>query len=79
MNSGKCELCGDKGPTIMSMFNTDEICLTCKSAEMERPDYGEAVAKDLEEYAGRMHTYGCRPEQVDSVLVMATAYREGKV
>ena len=32
--------------TIVSMFNTEEICLACKKAERERPDY--AAARDAE-------------------------------
>jgi hypothetical protein len=32
---------------IMSMFNTDEICLDCKRAEEQRPDYKDAVAADV--------------------------------
>jgi hypothetical protein len=32
--------------TIMSMFNTEEICLDCKEAEQQRPDYADAVAAD---------------------------------
>lgn len=42
-----CDRCGK--PTnvhIMSMFNTDELCLDCKEAEKQRPDYKDAVAAD---------------------------------
>jgi hypothetical protein len=31
---------------IMSMFNTDEICMECKDKEEQRPDYKEAVEAD---------------------------------
>ena len=29
--------------TIMSMFNTDVICMECKKKEEQRPDYRKAV------------------------------------
>jgi hypothetical protein len=32
--------------TIMSMFNTEEICMECKEAEKQRPDYDAAVKAD---------------------------------
>jgi hypothetical protein len=42
-----CNRCG-KGTDvhIMSMFNTEEICMDCKAAEEMRPDYKDAVATD---------------------------------
>ena len=43
-----CDRCGgslDKGRT-MSVFNTDCICMQCKHAETQRPDY--AAARDAE-------------------------------
>ncbi len=47
----KCERCGKDTPaTIMSMFNTQMICVgspdSCKAQEEQRPDYREAVAAD---------------------------------
>lgn len=42
-----CERCGNPTVvTIMSMFNTQTICMDCKAAEEQRPDYREAVAAD---------------------------------
>lgn len=35
--------------TIMSMFNTQIICMKCKGAERQRPDYNDAVAADVAE------------------------------
>lgn len=32
--------------TIMSMFNTEEICFACKDAEKKNPRYAEAVQAD---------------------------------
>lgn len=34
--------------TIMSMFNTQELCLDCKDAEEKRPDYAEARKAEAE-------------------------------
>ena len=46
-----CDRCGGslKGGRIMSMYNTDCICLSCKDMEFKRADYGEAVKADHEE------------------------------
>lgn len=43
-----CDRCGGSldGGRIMSIFNTDCICMTCKRKEMERPAY--AKARDAE-------------------------------
>ena len=44
-----CERCG-KGAIarIMSMFNTQMICLECKEAEKQDPRYAEAVRAEME-------------------------------
>jgi len=46
-----CDRCGNSlvGGRIMSMYNTDCICLACKEKERERVDYQEAVQADLDE------------------------------
>jgi hypothetical protein len=46
-----CDRCGDslKGGRIMSMYNTDCLCLRCKEKETKRADYGEAVKVEHEE------------------------------
>lgn len=47
----KCDRCGgalDKG-RIMSMFNTDCICMKCKGEEKKDSRYKEAEEKDREE------------------------------
>lgn len=42
-----CVRCGKQtNVTIVSMFNTDEICLECKDAERQHPDYQSAVAAE---------------------------------
>jgi len=44
-----CQRCGK--PTIariMSMFNTEEICMDRKDAEKQRPDYDEACRAERE-------------------------------
>lgn len=33
--------------TIMSMFNTDELCMACKDLEKQDPRYQEAVDADI--------------------------------
>lgn len=45
-----CDRCGAKlKHRIMSMFNTDVICLDCKDKEMQREDYHKAVEADHEQ------------------------------
>jgi len=51
-----CERCGNgTNSTIMSMFNTQEICIPCKELERERPDYKAAV--EAEENAMKSGNY----------------------
>jgi hypothetical protein len=43
----KCNRCAKETSVhIMSMFNTEEICMDCKAAEELRPDYKAAVETD---------------------------------
>jgi PHP family Zn ribbon phosphoesterase len=43
----KCQRCGKETcATIMSMFNTEMICISCKEDEQKRPDYQDAVKAD---------------------------------
>jgi hypothetical protein len=43
----KCNRCGkETNVHIMSMFNTEEICMDCKALEKLRPDYKNAVETD---------------------------------
>lgn len=43
----KCNRCGKETSVhIMSMFNTEEICMDCKALEEIRPDYKDAVETD---------------------------------
>lgn len=46
-----CDRCGGSlsGGRIMSMYNTDCICMECKNDELKRPDYRKAVEADLAE------------------------------
>lgn len=46
---------------IMSMLNTDMICMDCKKDERGRPDYAQAEAQDLREYADRLRGQGMVP------------------
>ena len=43
-----CDRCGGslEGGRIMSMYNTDCICMTCKDKERSRSDYKAAVEAD---------------------------------
>jgi len=45
-----CDRCGGtlEAGRIMSMFNTDCLCLTCKEQEKNRPDYPAAVKAEHE-------------------------------
>jgi hypothetical protein len=59
--SGKqvCDRCGKETiSTIVSMFNTDEICNECKERERQDPRYKDAVAAD--EAAIRSGNYNFR-------------------
>lgn len=43
----RCERCYKETTiTIMSMFNTQTICMDCKDREKKRPDYKDAQAAD---------------------------------
>jgi len=43
----KCDRCGQETlATIMSMFNTQTICMDCKDREEKDPRYQEARAAD---------------------------------
>ncbi len=46
-----CDRCGKElgGLRIMSMFNTDCLCMSCKEKETKNPRYKEAVKADIEE------------------------------
>jgi hypothetical protein len=43
-----CDRCGKQTSlTIMSMFNTDTLCESCKDSEERHPSYGHAVDAEL--------------------------------
>ena len=46
-----CDRCGGSlaGGRILSMYNTECICLACKEKEKAREDYKQAVQAELEE------------------------------
>lgn len=56
-----CDRCGgnlDKG-RIMSMYNTDCICMECKRKERQRADYKDALDADhLQIVAGNYNFQG---------------------
>ena len=47
----KCDRCGGnlEGGRILSMFNTDVLCMKCKDEERKRPDYKAAQEADIAE------------------------------
>jgi hypothetical protein len=50
-----CDRCRKQsGAYIMSMFNTQWICMDCKEAEQKRDDYQQAVDRDVAEYMQRV-------------------------
>ena len=57
-----CDRCGSdlKDGRIMSMFNTQVICMVCKDKETKRPDYREAVEAEMRAIrAGNLNYLGC--------------------
>lgn len=54
-----CDRCGGslKHGRIMSMLNTDCICLDCKEKEQNRSDYKDAVKADHEEIKKGNYNY----------------------
>lgn len=60
LQKANCDRCGKKLTVrMMSMFNTDTICLYCKKKEEANPDYersrqaeGEAVKRGDRSYSG---------------------------
>ena len=75
---GQCQRCGvEASASIMSMYSTELICLDCKDAETKRPDYKQAEARDLEEYAGRLRALG-QDQAARSVEDAARRLRKGE-
>lgn len=54
-----CDRCGGslKDGRIMSMYNTDCICMICKEKESKRTDYSEAVKADQKEMKKGNYNY----------------------
>lgn len=54
-----CDRCGDslKGGRIMSMYNTECLCLSCKEKETKRADYSEAVEAEHKEIKKDNYNY----------------------
>ena len=74
--SNGCQRCHKAAFTlIMSMFNHQMICDDCKDEERKRPDYKQAEAKDLNEYAGRLDALDMGP-QADNVRKLAKSLVE---
>lgn len=49
MNKSICDRCGEptNGVTIMSMFNEDVICKSCKEEEKNDPEYKAASEAEM--------------------------------
>lgn len=55
-HDGKCQRCGvPTSTTIVSMFNTDILCLPCHGVERSHPGY--AQAREVEHEAVRAGDY----------------------
>lgn len=54
-----CDRCGKslKEGRIMSMFNTQCICMECKKKETQRDDYKDAADKEREEIKKGNYNY----------------------
>jgi hypothetical protein len=54
-----CDRCGGslKDGRIMSMYNEDCICLSCREKERKRSDYKEAVEAEYEEVKKGNYNY----------------------
>jgi hypothetical protein len=44
----KCDRCGEDngGMSIMSYFNTDDLCMDCEKKEKAHPEFEEALEAD---------------------------------
>ena len=51
MRRENCDRCSQptNGTTIMSMFNEDVICMSCKDAERNHTDYKKASDTELQQ------------------------------
>jgi hypothetical protein len=60
MNHTNCERCktATNGTTIMSMFNTQVICIPCKEEEKENPRYAEAVEAERKAVMNGDYNFG---------------------
>ena len=54
-----CDCCGGslKSGRILSMYNSDCLCLPCKEKETKRSDYQEAVKADHEQIKKGNYNY----------------------
>ena len=55
----RCDRCGGslKDGRIMSMYNTQCICMKCRDEERQRVDYRRAVAADIEQVKAGNYNY----------------------
>lgn len=55
----KCDRCNGslEGGRIMSMYNTDCICMACKRAERKRPDYKTVQEIEMTEIRNGNYNY----------------------
>lgn len=60
-----CDRCGKslKNGRIMSIFNTQCICMECKNKEMQRADYKDAADAEREEVQKGNYNYKCIEEE----------------
>ena len=49
IDNGRCDRCNkETNCIIMSIFNTQEICMDCKDRETKNPHYKEAQKAEME-------------------------------
>lgn len=62
----KCPRCGNEtNVSIMSKFNTEEICIACKDREQKHPAYAEADRAETEAVRSGNRNFpgvGCPPD-----------------
>jgi transcriptional/translational regulatory protein YebC/TACO1 len=66
LNQKYCDRCGGslKGGRIMSMFNEECLCMSCKEKETKDPNYKKAVEAEQEEIRkGNFNYKGIRGKQ----------------
>lgn len=68
----QCDRCGQStNITIMSMFNTETICIACKDRERAHPRYAEARDRDHDAVVAGIRNFPGIGLPADLVVVQA--------